>query len=152
MQRYYAGILAVGMMGTGVAWAQAPAAAQTTAQPSTAYQPKFPGDPARSESEAQALAYMRTMLRAQREYKKRHNHYAESLAALAGTGSFTKRLAQSTDRGDYTASFRTHKDGFVLTMTPKLMDREHRSFYAEEDGVIHGDDQKPADEDSPKVK
>jgi hypothetical protein len=28
----------------------------------------------------------------------------------------------------------------------------HRSFYAEEDGVIHGDDQKVADRDSPKVK
>jgi hypothetical protein len=32
------------------------------------------------------------------------------------------------------------------------MDSEHRSFYAEEDGVIHGDDQKAADMDSPKVK
>jgi hypothetical protein len=37
-------------------------------------------------------------------------------------------------------------------MTPKQMDSEHRSFYAEEDGVIHGDDQKAADESSPKVK
>jgi hypothetical protein len=32
------------------------------------------------------------------------------------------------------------------------MDGEHRSFYAEEDGAIHGDDQKAADMDSPKVK
>ena len=31
-------------------------------------------------------------------------------------------MAQSTDRGDYTVSFRSHKDGFVLTMTPKQMD------------------------------
>ncbi len=122
------------------------------------YQPKFAGDPARSESEALALAYMRTMLRAQREYKKRHDKYADSLSALAGTGTFTKRMASTTDRGDYTASFRPHrekdkdKDGFVLAMTPKHMDSEHRSFYAEEDGVIHGDDQKPADMDSPKIK
>jgi hypothetical protein len=157
MQRYYAGILAVGMMGTGVAWAQAPAAAQTTAQPSTAYQPKFPGDPARSESEAQALGYMRVVLRAEHQYKKRHDKFAESLAALAGTGSFTKRMANSTDRGDYTASFRVHHegpnhDGFVLTLTPKHMDSEHRSFYAEDDGVIHGDDSKAADLDSPKVQ
>ncbi|MGB9233841.1 MAG: hypothetical protein WCC04_05460, partial [Terriglobales bacterium] len=71
---------------------------------------------------------------------------------------FTKRMASTTDRGDYTASFRPHrekdkdKDGFVLAMTPKHMDSEHRSFYAEEDGVIHGDDQKPADMDSPKIK
>jgi len=142
MQRYCAGILAAGMMGAGLLWAQA----------SAQYQPKFPGDPARSEAEARALGYMRVVLRAQREYKKRHNKYADSLAGLAGTGSFTKRMAHTTDRGDYTAGFRTHKDGFVLTMTPKQMDSEHRSFYAEEDGAIHADDHKAADLDSPKVK
>ena len=142
MQRYCAGILAAGMMGAGLLWAQA----------SAQYQPKFPGDPARSEAEAQALGYMRVVLRAQREYKKRHNKFADSLAGLAGTGSFTKRMAHTTDRGDYTAGFRTHKDGFVLTMTPKQLDSEHRSFYAEEDGAIHADDQKAADLDSPKVK
>jgi len=165
MRRYYAGILAVGMMGTGLGLAQgqmsgqasAQTSGQTTAQPSAAYQPKFPGDPARSESEAQALGYMRVVLRAEREYKKRHSKYTDSLAALAGTGTFTKRMAHSTERGDYTASFRPNHDrpnhdGFVLTMTPKQMDADHRSFYAEEDGVIHGDDQKAADGDSPKVK
>jgi len=159
--RYGAGILMMGMMGAGLrlAQAQAPAAPQssTPAQPSAAYQPKFAGDPARSESEAQALAYMRTMLRAQHEYKKRHDKFADSLEALAGTGSFTKRMAHSTDRGDYTASFRPHHegpdhDGFVFTMTPQHMDSEHRSFYAEDDGVIHADDQKAADLDSPKVR
>ena len=61
-------------------------------------------------------------------------------------------MAHSTDRGDYTVGFRSQKDGFVLTMTPKQLDQEHRSFYAEEDGVIHGDDQKAADLSSPKVK
>jgi len=100
---------------------------------------------------------MRVVLRAQNAYKKRHNKYADSLASLAGTGTFTKRMAHSTERGDYTASFRSNHDrpdhdGFVLTMTPKQMDSEHRSFYAEEDGAIHGDDQKAADKDSPKVK
>jgi hypothetical protein len=144
MQRYCVGILAVGMLGAVVGFAQAPA--------STPYKPQFPGDPARTESEAQALGYMRVVLRAQREYKKRHDKFADSLQALAGTASFTKRMAQTTDRGDYTASFRPHHDGFVLTMTPKQMDSEHRSFYAEDDGVIHGDDQKAADADSPKVK
>jgi hypothetical protein len=146
MRRFCAGILAVGMMGAGLLLAQAPA------QPSGQYQPKFAGDPARSESEAQALGYMRVVLRAQREYNRRHSKYADSLEGLAGTGSFTKRMAHSTDRGDYTASFRTHHDGFVLTMTPKQLDSEHRSFYAEEDGAIHADDQKPADLDSPRVK
>jgi len=134
------------MMGAGLLLAQAPA------QPSSQYQPKFPGDPARSESEAQALGYMRVVLRAQREYKRRHSKYADSLEGLAGTGSFTKRMAHTTDRGDYTASFRPHYEGFVLTLTPKQLDSEHRSFYAEEDGAIHADDQKPADLDSPKVK
>ena len=95
---------------------------------------------------------MRVVLRAQREYKKRHGKFADSLPALGGTASFTKRMAQTTDRGDYTASFRPHKDGFVFTMTPKQMDSEHRSFYAEDDGAIHADDQKAADLDSPKVK
>ncbi len=100
---------------------------------------------------------MRVVLRAEHEYKKRHNNFADSLAALAGTGSFTKRMAHSTDRGDYTASFLYRRESpdreqFALTMTPKHMDSEHRSFYAEDDGVIHADDQKPADLDSPKVK
>jgi len=95
---------------------------------------------------------MRVVLRAQREYKKRHDKFADTLESLAGTGSFTKRMAHSTDRGDYTALFRSHKDGFVLTMTPKQLDSEHRSFYAEDDGVIHADDQKAADVDSPKIK
>jgi hypothetical protein len=142
MERFCALLLTAGML------AVLPAAGQAGGP----YQPKFPGDPAHSESEAQALGYMRVVLRAQREYKKRHDKYADSLPALAGTGSMTKRMAHSTDRGDYTVGFRTQKDGFVLTMTPKQMDAEHRSFYAEDDGVIHGDDQKPADSSSPKVK
>lgn len=153
---FLAGFLALALM------AAAPGTAQTSAP--TSYQPKFQGDPARSDSEAQALGYMRVVLRAQREYKKRHDKFATSLESLAGTGSFTKRMAHSTDRGDYTASFRPHHgtshhagsknddDGFILTMTPKQMDAEHRSFYSEEDGAIHADDQKPADQDSPKVK
>ncbi len=134
------------MMGAGLVLAQEPP------QPSSQYKPQFPGDPARSESEAQALGYMRVVLRAENQYKKRHGKYADSLEALAGTGSFTKRMAHSTDRGDYMASFRSHHDGFVLALTPKQMDSEHRSFYAEEDGAIHGDDQKAADLDSPKVR
>jgi hypothetical protein len=163
IQRYCAGILAIGMMGVGLGLAQEQASSQRTeqasgqttaptAQPSGTYQPKFAGDPARSESEAQALGYMRVVLRAENAYKKRHSKYADSLASLAGTGTFTKRMAHSTERGDYTASFLAHHDGFVLTMTPKHMDAEHRSFYAEEDGVIHADDQKAADMDSPRVK
>jgi hypothetical protein len=122
-----------------------PAMAQTT------YQPKFPGDPARSDSEASALGYMRTVLRAQRLYKRKNDKYATSLAELVHTGSFTKRMVQ-TERGDYTVSFHSHKDGFQLALTPKQLDAEHRSFYAEEDGLIHADEQNAANEKSPVVK
>ncbi|MGZ4732393.1 MAG: hypothetical protein ACXVZH_09645 [Terriglobales bacterium] len=121
------------------------ASAQTT------YQPKFKGDPAKSDSEAAALGYMRTVLRAQKQYKKKNDKFAASLADLVHTGSFTKRMV-NPDRGDYSVGFKPNKDGFDLTMTPKQLDAEHRSFYADEDGVIHGDDQGPANEKSPVVK
>jgi hypothetical protein len=55
-------------------------------------------------------------------------------------------------RGDYTASFKGKKDSFILTMTPAHQDATHRSFYAEDDGKIHADEEKPADGSSPVVK
>jgi hypothetical protein len=119
-------------------------------QPST-YQPKFAGDPARSDSEAAALAYMRVVLRAQKRFNKQYDHFATSLEELVHSGSFTKRMV-NPDRGDYTATFKGKKDSFVLTMTPKNMDAQHRSFYAEDDGKIHADETKPADDKSPVVK
>src|ERR1700752_4369843 len=109
--------------------APAPAPAQT-------YQPKFPGDPARSDSEAGALGYMRVVIRAQKDYYKRHNEYATSFTNLINHGSFTRRMAQTKDRGDYTVGFKGKKDSYVLMMTPKNLDAQHRSFYAEEDGGI----------------
>lgn len=115
------------------------------------YQPKFPGDPARSDSEAQALGYMRTVLRAQKQYNKKYGKFADSLNSLVHTGSFTKRMA-ATDRGDYKVGFRSKKDGFQLTMTPKELDAQHRSFYAEEDGIIHTEEDKAATDSSPVVK
>jgi hypothetical protein len=136
--------------------AQAGAQAETGTQPAstaqTPYQPKFPGDPARSDSESAALGYMRVVIRAQKLYSKKHDQYATSLKDLVNTGTFTRRMAQTTERGDYTVGFRGKKDSYVLTMTPKNVDAEHRSFYAEEDGVIHGDETKAADASSPKVK
>jgi hypothetical protein len=121
------------------------------ATPAPAYQPKFPGDPARSDSEAAALAYMRVVIRAQRQFNKQYDHFAKTLAELVHSGSFTKRMV-NPDRGDYTASFKGKDDSYVLTMTPKFMDAQHRSFYAEDDGKIHADETKPADADSPVVK
>lgn len=121
------------------------------APPAPTYAPKFPGDPARSESEAKALAYMRVVLRAQRQFNKQYNHFATSLGELVHSGSFTKRMT-NTDRGDYMASFQGKKDSFVLTMTPKMLDAQHRSFYAEDDGKIHADETKAADGSSPVLK
>ena len=173
-------IIVVLMIMAAQAWAQAPATSpssvppQTTTPPETTapvqteptpaapkpaapavteppYQPKFPGDPARSGSEAAALGYMRTVIRAQREYKKKNTKFAPSLNALVHTGSFTRRMTK-TDRGDYTVSFQSKKDGFELALTPKQMDSAHRSFYADEDGVIHAEEDKAASDTSPTVK
>ena len=122
-------------------------------EPSSAseYKPKFAGDPARSDSEAAALAYMRVVIRAQRQFNKQYGHFATSLAELVHSGSFTKRMVDP-NRGDYTAGFKGKKDSYVLTMTPNHVDPQHRSFYAEDDGKIHGDEEKAASEDSPVVK
>ncbi len=141
--------------GTGV-FALVPAQnappAQNSAAPSTTYQPKFSGDPARSDAESGALGYMRVVIRAQKLYNKKHDQYATSLMDLVNTGSFTRRMAKTTERGDYTVGFKGKKDSYTLIMTPKNLDAEHRSFYADEDGVIHGDETKAADASSPKVK
>ncbi len=117
----------------------------------TEYQPKFKGDPARSDSEAVALGYMRTVIRAQHQYQKKNGMYATSLGQLVHTGSFTRRMTQP-DRGDYKVNFRAHKDGYELTLNPKQQDAQHRSFYANDDGKIHADEEKPATEDSPALK
>lgn len=119
--------------------------------PTSTYQPKFSGDPARSDSEAAALAYMRVVIRAQKQFNKQYSHFATSLADLVHSGSFTKRMV-SPVRGDYTVGFQGKKDGYVLTMTPRQVDAQHRSFYAEDDGKIRGDEEKAADAKSPLVK
>jgi hypothetical protein len=137
--------------GTMVKWSAALALAAMFASAQTTYQPKFPGDPARSNSEAVALGYTRTVLRAQNLYKKKHGHFATSLRALIHTGSFTRRMT-NPEQGDYTVGFRSHKDGFELALTPNELDAEHRSFYATDDGQIHADETKPADDKSPVVK
>jgi hypothetical protein len=138
---YWSGVKGIGLIVLAVSLA----AAQTT------YQPKFSGDPARSDSEAIALGYMRTVLRAQHQYQKKNSHYAATLGDLVHTGTFTRRMVDP-DRGDYTVGYRTHKDGFILTMTPKQLDAEHRSFYAEDDAKIHAEETKAANEDSPILK
>jgi hypothetical protein len=94
---------------------------------------------------------MRVVIRAEHQFNKQYNHFATSLAELVHSGSFTKRMVDP-NRGDYTAGFKGKKDSFILTMTPKQLDAQHRSFYAEDDGKIHAEEDKPADDDSPVVK
>ncbi len=124
----------------------APTAAQST------YQPKFRGDPAKSEAESQTLGYMRTVVRAEKIYYKRHNEFPSSLSTLAGTGSFTKRMAHTTQRGDYTIHYRGKKDGYVLTAIPQQFGPDHRAFYADEDGKIRVEEDKPAGSESPVLR
>jgi len=125
------------------------AAAQSA--PQAEYTPKFPGDPAHSDAEAAALGYMRTVANAQRDYKKRHNDYATSLADLVGHVSFTRRMV-NTDRGDYTVKFKSTGKEYALSLEPKQFDALHRAFYMDESGTIRGEDDKPATATSPPVK
>lgn len=117
------------------------------------YQPKYKGDPARSDSEAVAIAYVKTFLRAQHAYKKKNQHYATSLLELRKTGSFTPRMA-NPDRGDYTVKFKANKekDTFEITMVPKQFAPDHRSFYSDNEGKIRTDEQNEANEGSPLLK
>src|SRR5437667_9615691 len=126
----------------------------TLASAQAAYQPKFKGDPARSDSEAAALGYLRTFLRAQKIYKKKNGHYATTLMELSKTGSFTRRMASSTDRGDYTVKFRAHKekDTFEVSMLPKQQDSTHRSFFSDDQGKIRVDETKEADQSSEALR
>ena len=132
-------------------FAQQPEPAPTAPAAPGTYTPKYKGDPAQSESEFVALAYMRGVIRAQKQFNKQYGHYATTLNELVHTGSFTKRMV-NPDRGDYTVGFKGKKDSYILTMMPKTLDATHRSFYTNEEGKIHADDSKPADANSPLVK
>lgn len=128
-----------------------PAPAEQSAPAAPAYTPKSPNIPARSDSEDLAIRYMLVVIRAEKQFNKQYGHYALTLAELVHSGSFTKRMV-NPDRGDYTAGYKGKKDSYVLTMTPKNLDAQHRSFYAEDDGKIHADETKAADSSSPGLK
>ncbi len=117
----------------------------------TGYTPQFKGDPAHSSAEAAALGYMRTVITAQKLYNRKHGSYATSLQALVASGSFTRRMI-NTDRGEYTAQFHSTGKAYSLSMTPKQFAPAHRAFFADETGVIHVEEDKPATASSPKLK
>lgn len=130
----------------------APAPAAPSAQAAPAYTPKGPDDLARSTAEYNSIAYMKTVLTNERDYKKKMGHYSASLMALAGGGrSFTKRMAR-TDRGDYTVSYSGGKDTFVLRLTPKQPEPTRRFFYMDANGTIHVQEGAPATAQSDPLK
>ena len=141
-------LLAVGVLSTAVGAQMEPAPAPAQ----TAYQPKFRGDPAKSDSEYLTLGYLRTVTRAEKVYFRRHQQYASSLLALAGTASFTKRMARGTQRGDYTIHYRAKKDSYQLSAIPQQFAPDHRAFYADEDGKLRVEQDKPAGPKSPLLK
>ena len=105
----------------------------------------------RSHDETVSLGYMRTVVNAQKNYKKKHNEYATSLAALVHSGSFTERMT-STDRGAYTVHFRGKPDAYSLTLTPKEFAPDRRAFYVDETGKIRVEENKPATAESALLK
>ena len=107
--------------------------------------------PARSQDETVTLGYMRTVVNAQKNYKKKYGEYATSLAALVHSGSFTKRMA-NTDRGAYTVHFRGKPEGYSLSLTPKQFAPDRRAFYVDETGKIRVEEAKPATAESPPLK
>jgi hypothetical protein len=131
--------------------AQAPAAPPALPPP-PAYTPKSPDDKARSASEFNAIAYMKTLLYNERDYRKKMGHYAGSLMALTGGGrSFTKRMAH-TDRGDYTVGYHGGGQGFSVTLTPKTLDPARRAFYMDTGGTIRVSESGPATSESDVLK
>ena len=152
MNRFALIFSALMLMSATLLFAQPPEPTQSATLPGAAgnatYTPKYKGDPAQSDSEFAALAYMRVVIRAEKAFNKQYGHYALTLAELVHSGTFTKRMV-NPNRGDYTVGYKGKKDSYILTMMPKVLDATHRSFYAEDDGKIHADDSKPADKDSP---
>jgi hypothetical protein len=130
------------------------AAAQIGAPPApgTPYTPKFKGDPARSENEAQALGYMRVVVNAEKNYSHKHGgQYASTLRDLVGHGSFTKRLL-GPQRDDYTVKFKGTPKDYSLWMTPTTISPTERAFFVDDSGIIKAEEDKQATRDSPKVQ
>ena len=84
-------------------------------------------------------------------FNKQYGHYATSLDPTGSHRDLHPAHGQSRTRRLH-RRLQGKKDNFVLTMTPKNLDAQHRSFYAENDGKIHADETKPADADSPVVE
>src|SRR5579871_664351 len=72
-------VIVASLLAMTLAYAQEPAPSEGASQAAPGYVPKFKGDPARSDSEAAALAYMRVVVRAEKLFNKQYGHYALNL-------------------------------------------------------------------------
>ena len=145
-------ILAAFLLAACTVRAQDAPPAGTLPEPATSrLHAQIPRRPGALRLRVRCAGYMRVVMRAQMLFNKHYGHYATSLTQLVHTGTFTQRMV-NPERGDYTVGFKGKKDGFFLTMTPKNLDAQHRSFYAEEDGKIHADESKAADSNSQVVE
>jgi hypothetical protein len=106
---------------------------------------------ARSQDETVTLGYMRTVVNAEKNYKRKNGEYASSLAALVHSGSFTKRMA-ATDRGAYTVQFHGKATGYSLSLLPRNFAPDHRAFFVDDTGKIRVEEDKPATAESPLLK
>lgn len=137
--------LGVTLLFTAVMFAQLPVQGE--------YQPKFPGDPAKSNEEAAALGYMRVVVNAEKLYSRKHGgEYPASLSSLVGHGSFTKRMVDP-NRGDYKVRYHSTGKAYELWLTPtEQFSPTHRAFFVDEKGSIRADETKQAGPESPSVK
>jgi hypothetical protein len=105
---------------------------------------------ANSPAESEALAYMKTVMRSEFLYNKKHQKYARTLMDLVGSGSFTRRMARS-NRGDYTVHYSSNTEKYELTLVPTNFDDQHRSFFVDQDEKIRVEEQHPATAESPRL-
>ena len=96
----------------------------------TAYEPKFKGYPAKSESEAAALGYMRTVLRAQKTVQEKERQVRPNPCGPGPYRIVYQAHGATPTAGTIPSASKPIKTAFDLTMTPKQLDAEHRSFYA----------------------
>src|SRR5215472_1029868 len=65
-------VIVTALLAVTLSYAQEPAPSEGASQAAPGYVPKFKGDPARSDSEAAALAYMRVVIRAEKGFNKQY--------------------------------------------------------------------------------
>jgi len=131
-------------------WLATSAVAQNSPAP-TAEPSEANASPGPSRAEIVAKGYLRTLWAAQEDYHKKDGHYATSLRALVGHGSFTKRMAQ-TDRRDYTVQFRSDGSKYSAELIPKQFDSEHPAFYMDQSGAVRSEQGKEATSESSEVQ